>query len=85
MLGCRVRGATLELDPCIPRGWPRFEVKLRRGTSRYEVSVENPDGVCRGIAALWLDDEPVPVTPGRPARVLLVDDATTHRVRVVLA
>jgi hypothetical protein len=27
----------------------------------------------------------VPVTPGRPARVLLVDDATTHRVRVMLA
>jgi cyclic beta-1,2-glucan synthetase len=84
MLGCRVRDATLELDPCIPRGWPRFEVKLRRGTSRYDVSVENPEGVCRGIAALWVDDEPVPVTPGGPARVLLVDDAATHRVRVLL-
>jgi cyclic beta-1,2-glucan synthetase len=85
MLGCRVRGATLELDPCIPRGWPRFEVRLRRGGSRYDVSVENPGGVCRGIAALWVDDEPVPVTPGGPARVLLVDDAATHRVRVMLA
>jgi cyclic beta-1,2-glucan synthetase len=84
MLGCRVRDATLELDPCIPRSWPRFEVKLRRGASRYDVSVENPDGVCRGVAALWVDDEPVPVTPGGPARVLLVDDAATHRVRVVL-
>jgi cyclic beta-1,2-glucan synthetase len=85
MLGCRVRGATLELDPCIPHSWSRFEVKLRRGAIRCDVSVENPDGVCRGIAALWIDDEPVPVTPGRPARVLLVDDAATHRVRVVLA
>jgi cyclic beta-1,2-glucan synthetase len=84
MLGCRVRGETLELDPCVPRNWPRFEVKLRHGRSRYEIAVENPDGVCRGVVALWVDDEMMPITPGRPARVLLVDDAAVHRVRAVL-
>jgi cyclic beta-1,2-glucan synthetase len=84
MLGCRVRGATLELDPCVPRSWPRFEVRLRRGASRHEIAVENPTASRRGIVALWLDDEPLPFTRGQPARVPLVDDGATHRVRVLL-
>jgi cyclic beta-1,2-glucan synthetase len=82
LLGCRVRGATLYLDPCIPKHWPAFQVSLRFGATRYEVAVENPDGVSRGLASLQLDGEALP--PGE-GRIPLVDDGRIHQVRAVLA
>ena len=60
LLGFRVRGAELVLDPCIPREWPGFEIVFRYRSSRYEISVENPAGVSRGVVATtarWRADE----------------------------
>jgi cyclic beta-1,2-glucan synthetase len=82
ILGFRVRGADLEIDPCIPRGWPDFEIAFSYRSSRYEISVENPLGVCRGILATKLDGEML--TGNKRSLVPLVDDGATHRVKVVL-
>ena len=46
----------------------------------YEITVENPGGVCRGVAVLELDGVAVAVGTG----VALVDDGKIHQVRVVL-
>ena len=81
ILGLRLRGASLHLDPCIPRTWPRFEMTLRHGSARYEILVENPDGVGRGIASAQLDET---VIVERPLRLALADDGITHRLRVRL-
>jgi cyclic beta-1,2-glucan synthetase len=81
LLGCRLRGATLHLDPCIPKHWPGFQVSLRFGATRYEIAVENPGGVNRGLASLQLDGDALPPGPGR---IPLVDDGRTHQVRAVL-
>ena len=81
ILGVRVRGDILELDPCIPRAWPRFEMTLRHRSARYEIVVENPDGVSQGIAAAEADGC---VIAARPLRVNLLDDGVTHHVRVRL-
>ncbi len=48
ILGCRIRGATLLLDPCVPRSWHEFRISLRYRGTRYEIDFENPDGVSRG-------------------------------------
>ena len=61
ILGFRLRGATLHLDPCIPRAWRGFEIAFRYHSARYEITVENPRGVSRGIAQIEVD--------GRIARV----------------
>ena len=81
MLGCRLRGAMLHLDPCIPEHWPGFQVALRFGQSRYEIAVENPQGGNRGLASLELDGEALSPEEGR---IPLVDDGRTHRVRAIL-
>jgi cyclic beta-1,2-glucan synthetase len=85
ILGLRVRGASLTLSPCIPRRWPRFEIVFKYRRARYEIAVENPDGISRGVARLELDGAVLPgaVQAGQ-ARLALVDDTGTHRVRVVL-
>ena len=81
ILGFNVEGNTLQIDPCIPKAWRAFEIAFRHHSTRYEISVENQAGVCRGVARLELDGE---VLPHGLTRVALVDDATTHHVRVTL-
>ena len=50
LLGFRLRGAVLHLDPCIPRAWRRFEIAFRYHGSRYEITVETLAG-CRGASS----------------------------------
>ncbi len=69
------------MAPCIPRAWPRFEVAFRYRTARYNVIVENPDGVCRGVRAAMLDGAAVGIDP---VEIMLVDDGRTHDLRVTL-
>jgi cyclic beta-1,2-glucan synthetase len=80
ILGFRKRGATRAIDPCIPHGWKGFEIAYRHGETRYQITVENPRGVCRGVARLSLDGNPLQ----NDALIPLVDDGEEHQVRVVL-
>src|SRR5439155_1943760 len=81
LLGFRIRGAALFLDPCIPRTWTGFSITFRYHASRYEVQVENPHGFTRGISRVEIDG--VPAEGGRAA-LPLVNDGATHHVRVWL-
>jgi cyclic beta-1,2-glucan synthetase len=79
ILGLRRRGNAFEVAPCIPAEWPSYAMVWRFGKSRYEITVENPDHRCRGVARVELDGAAV----DRHA-IPLADDGATHRVRVVL-
>ncbi len=79
ILGLTRHGASFELDPCIPSAWPEYAIAWRHGTSRYEISVLNPEHRCRGIATAELDGQPV-----EPGAIPLLDDGAVHQVRVVL-
>jgi cyclic beta-1,2-glucan synthetase len=81
LLGFRLRGAMLHLDPCIPRAWRRFEIEFRYHASHYEIVVENPQGVTRGVATIEVDGRPVDPAGGT---VRLSDDRATRHIRVVL-
>ena len=80
ILGLTKHGDTLLFDPCIPREWPGFKIIYRHGTSRYEISVENPRGFTRGVISLELDSRLLPLGNAVP----LLDDGITHQVRIVL-
>ena len=84
VLGLRLRGSRLEIDPCIARDWPGFGVTLRHGSATYQVEVENPEGVCGGVAELSVDGEAVSVATDASPSVPLRDDGTEHRVRARL-
>jgi cyclic beta-1,2-glucan synthetase len=79
ILGLRRRGLELTLDPCLPRGWPGFEMRYRYGRSWYTITVVNPGGVNRGVQAVTLDDRPLPQQV-----IELVDDGRDHQVHVVM-
>jgi cyclic beta-1,2-glucan synthetase len=80
ILGFRLRGAQLVIDPCIPRAWPGFELAFRYRSARYEVVVDNPKQVSRGVASVEVDG----VVLDGDATIALADDGNTHRVRIVL-
>jgi cyclic beta-1,2-glucan synthetase len=82
LLGFQPEGAKLRLSPCIPRDWPGFGIVYRYRTSRYEIEVTNPHGVCRGILSITVDGEMLASTD--TACIPLLDDGATHRVQVVL-
>jgi cyclic beta-1,2-glucan synthetase len=81
ILGFRLRGAQLLLDPCVPRAWPGYELDFRYHSARYQIVVENPHGVSRGVASAELDGQRL---EGEGAAIPLADDGAAHRVRVVL-
>jgi cyclic beta-1,2-glucan synthetase len=78
MLGFQKRGATLRIDPCIPRHWQQFEIRYLHGSSLYRIRVENPKGVCRGVSRVQLDGALLP----RDAHIPLSDDGREHRVEL---
>ncbi|MEX1105354.1 MAG: glycosyl hydrolase family 65 protein, partial [Ilumatobacteraceae bacterium] len=80
ILGFRVRGTELIIDPCIPTTWPRYEIRFRYHTAAYEIAVENPHAVSRGVVTIEVDG--ASLDPSGP--IPLQNDGLTHRVRIVL-
>ena len=81
ILGLRQQGDILHFDPCISRDWKSFAISLRHGAARYEISVENPAGVERGVVFAALDGS---ILSERPLALTLVDDGQSHRLLVRL-
>jgi cyclic beta-1,2-glucan synthetase len=80
VLGFRVRGANLYIDPCVPRSWQTYSMTFRFHSATYHIRVENPRGVSRGIAKVDIDGKSGPA----PAMIPLSDDGAQHHILVVL-
>jgi cyclic beta-1,2-glucan synthetase len=79
ILGFKLAGDRLRIDPCIPRGWREFEINYRRGGSTYRIKVENPHSLSRGIESVLLDG-----LKQSSDEIALVDDGQTHEVRILM-
>jgi cyclic beta-1,2-glucan synthetase len=80
ILGFRLRGTTLFMDPCIPKDWPEFALSFRYHSSHYEIKVLNPTHVSKGVQSVEVDGKPV----RGAAAIFLTDDAATHTIQIVL-
>jgi cyclic beta-1,2-glucan synthetase len=79
ILGFHIEHGRLRIDPCIPKHWPGYSMTYKHGSSSYEISVENPDGVQRGLKRLEMDGQIV-----EALSLELHDDGRVHQVRVIL-
>ncbi|HTN50234.1 MAG TPA: glucoamylase family protein [Burkholderiaceae bacterium] len=79
ILGFKRRGAELLIDPCIPEHWRSFKIRYRAPSATYELVIENPQGVARGVSRVELDGAELP-----GIMIPLLDDAAVHSVRVTL-
>ena len=57
VLGLKVRGDHIQLDPVIPGGWEGFQLRYRHGEAIYEIQVENPEGCERGVSWVEMDGQ----------------------------
>jgi len=57
VLGLKVRGDHLQLDPVIPGWWEGFHLRYRHGETIYEIQVENPEGCERGVSWVEMDGQ----------------------------
>jgi N,N'-diacetylchitobiose phosphorylase len=67
MLGIRPEFDRLTVDPCIPADWDGFEAKRTWRDARYEIRVNNPEHVSRGIERILLNGHEVSYIPRQPA------------------
>ncbi len=81
ILGFRLKGKSLQMDPCIPKEWQKFEISYRRGSATYDITVLNPQGRNRAIAACEVDGE---MRNPPPAMLDLADDGRAHQIRLTL-
>jgi cyclic beta-1,2-glucan synthetase len=81
LLGIRKHGEELSIEPCVPKGWPGFTAVFRHGAARYDITVENPCGVSRGVSSMEVDGT---VLEFGKTTVRLVDDGQRHSVTVTL-
>jgi cyclic beta-1,2-glucan synthetase len=57
ILGLRLEGDRLRIDPCIPKTWPEFTIVYRTKGSTYRIRVNNAQGVNRGVQQMRLDGQ----------------------------
>ncbi len=79
VLGFRLRGDVLTLDPTLPEAWPGFTLTFRRGGTTYRLEVVNPEGVSHGVRSVEIDGRPAP-----DLSVTMAPDGLVHAVRVVM-
>jgi cyclic beta-1,2-glucan synthetase len=79
VLGVKVLGDRLMIDPVIPSSWDRFSLRLRHGQAVYEIEVENPDGLAQGVRMVELDGREL-----AERAVPLESELVKHRVRVLM-
>ncbi|HEX9007557.1 MAG TPA: N,N'-diacetylchitobiose phosphorylase [Bacteroidota bacterium] len=76
MLGIRPDYTALVIDPCIPSDWPSFKVRRRWRGATYDISVENPRHVEKGVSTVHLNGQPascrIPPQPAGSVNTVMV-------------
>ncbi|MCQ9207845.1 MAG: hypothetical protein NG712_00450 [Omnitrophica bacterium] len=79
ILGVRREFNGLRIDPCIPKNWHGFKVKRSFRGSVYEIEVQNPHRVCRGVKKVSVDHGPI-----KGNLIPVFSDGKTHKIKVVM-
>jgi cyclic beta-1,2-glucan synthetase len=80
ILGLQIRADKLVFDPCIPKEWHSYSIFYQHENTRYEITIENPNGVEHGVSAIELDGE----RQLNGNSITLQNDGHLHQVLVVL-
>jgi cellobiose phosphorylase len=79
ILGIRPEYEGLRIDPCIPSHWDGFKMRRHFRNAWYEVEVQNPEHISKGVQSIYVDGE---LIQGNRAPIL--EDGLTHQVAVIL-
>lgn len=77
ILGIKIRDGRLRVEPVIPPDWQGFHMTYRHAESLYEIQVDNPEGVSKGVAWIEIDGRRL-----EGAAIPLDSAPVKHRLRV---
>jgi cyclic beta-1,2-glucan synthetase len=77
LLGLKVSGETMRIDPVIPGWWDGFQMSFRHGEAIYDIHVVNPGHRERGVAFVELDGRRL-----KDGAIPLSRELVKHRVLV---
>jgi N,N'-diacetylchitobiose phosphorylase len=71
ILGVHLTFDGMVVDPCVPADWKHFEIKRQWRGATFNITVENPDGVQKGVKVVTLNGEPLttPIPAQKPSSV----------------
>jgi cellobiose phosphorylase len=79
ILGVKPEYDGLSVNPCIPEDWNGFKVTRKFRNAIYEISVENPNHVSKGVKKLLVDNQEI---SGQIIPIL--SDNKAHKVTVIM-
>ncbi len=79
ILGIRPQADGLLVDPSIPAHWSGFKAKRKFRGATYEIEVENPHKVSRGVQSVTVDGQTV-----ESNLIPVFEAGETHTIRIVL-
>ena len=59
ILGIKPTYEGLEINPCIPSAWKEYRVKRKFRGSTYDIIIQNPNGVCKGVHSMLVDGKAI--------------------------
>lgn len=59
ILGVRITFDGMMIDPCIPSDWSGFQVQRKWRGATFKITVENPQGVQKGVKAITFNGQPI--------------------------
>ena len=66
LLGVRPGFDRLTADPCIPADWKEFSVRCFWRGALYDIYVQNPDAVEKGVRSIRVDGKETDIIPVLP-------------------
>jgi cellobiose phosphorylase len=79
ILGIRPTYEGLLVDPCIPSAWDGFRASREFRGLRYEIEVQNPEHVCRGVRSVQVNGQEID-----SGLIPIATGGSVQRVKVVL-
>lgn len=79
ILGIRPAYQGLEIDPCIPSDWEKFHVHRHFRQCTYDITVDNPQHVEKGVLSIEVDGKAIDSTI-----LPLFNDRSVHQVKVIM-
>ena len=59
ILGIKPDWQGLKIDPCVPHDWDGYKVSRRFRGATYDIAINNPDHVCKGVKAVVVDGKAI--------------------------
>ncbi|MBQ7137442.1 MAG: glycosyl transferase [Clostridia bacterium] len=59
ILGIKPDWQGLKIDPCVPHDWDGYKVSRRFRGATYDIAINNPEHVCKGVKAVVVDGKAI--------------------------